>query len=201
MNFHKKLQELRKQKGLTQEELAEKLYVSRTAISKWESGKGYPSIDSLKALASFFHVTVDELLSGGEVLSIAEDDRKRQHTHTRDLVFGVLDCSTALFWFLPFFGQTVNGAVESASLLSLTAVAPYLKLVFVLAVTASVLAGLATLALQNYNGAWWVKSKPILSLTLSTVTVLLFIISQQPYAAVFLFLFLLIKVLLFTKAR
>ena len=41
MEFNEKLQELRKQRGLTQEELAEKLYVSRTAISKWESGRGY----------------------------------------------------------------------------------------------------------------------------------------------------------------
>ena len=40
MEFNEKLQELRKQKGLTQEELAEQLYVSRTAISKWESGRG-----------------------------------------------------------------------------------------------------------------------------------------------------------------
>jgi transcriptional regulator with XRE-family HTH domain len=47
MEFNEKLQELRKQKGLTQEELAEKLYVSRTAISKWESGRGYPNIESL----------------------------------------------------------------------------------------------------------------------------------------------------------
>jgi len=46
MEFNEKLQELRKQRGLTQEELAEKLYVSRTAISKWESGRGYPNIES-----------------------------------------------------------------------------------------------------------------------------------------------------------
>ena len=51
MEFHEKLQELRKQKGITQEKLAEALYVSRTAVSKWESGRGYPGIDSLKRLA------------------------------------------------------------------------------------------------------------------------------------------------------
>ena len=54
MELNKKLQQLRKQKNLTQEELAEALYVSRTAISKWESGRGYPNIDSLKAIAKFF---------------------------------------------------------------------------------------------------------------------------------------------------
>ena len=50
MEFNEKLQELRKQKNMTQDELAEHLYVSRTAISKWESGRGYPSIESLKAI-------------------------------------------------------------------------------------------------------------------------------------------------------
>ena len=51
MEFNEKLQELRKQRGLTQEELAEFLFVSRTAVSKWESGRGYPSIDSLKEIS------------------------------------------------------------------------------------------------------------------------------------------------------
>ena len=54
MEFQEKLQQLRKQKGLTQQELADQLYVSRTAVSKWESGRGYPNIDSLKAIAAFF---------------------------------------------------------------------------------------------------------------------------------------------------
>ena len=76
MEFHEKLQELRKNKGLTQEELSQMLYVSRTAVSKWESGRGYPNIDSLKAIAKFFGITVDQLLSGEEVLTIAEEDQK-----------------------------------------------------------------------------------------------------------------------------
>ncbi|MDD5937467.1 MAG: helix-turn-helix transcriptional regulator [Clostridiales bacterium] len=56
MEFNEKLQELRKQRGLTQEELAELLYVSRTAVSKWKSGRGYPNIDSLKAISKCFPV-------------------------------------------------------------------------------------------------------------------------------------------------
>lgn len=54
MEFNEKLQQLRTGKNLTQEQLAEQLYVSRTAISKWESGKGYPNIESLKCISKFF---------------------------------------------------------------------------------------------------------------------------------------------------
>ena len=78
MEFHEKLQELRKNRGLTQEELAEALYVSRTAISKWESGRGMPSIESLKAISKFFAVTLDDLLSSEELLVIAEDDHRKK---------------------------------------------------------------------------------------------------------------------------
>ena len=84
MEFHEKLQALRKQKGLTQEELAASLYVSRTAISKWEAGRGYPSIESLRAIANFFSVTVDALLSPCEVLTIAEAHQKERQKHFRE---------------------------------------------------------------------------------------------------------------------
>lgn len=61
MEFNEKIQALRKSKNLTQEQLAGLLFVSRAAISKWESGRGYPSIESLKMLAKVFSVSVDEL--------------------------------------------------------------------------------------------------------------------------------------------
>ena len=56
MEFGEKLQALRRGWEMTQEELAHALYVSRTAISKWESGRGYPNIDSLKAISKYFAV-------------------------------------------------------------------------------------------------------------------------------------------------
>ena len=120
MEFHEKLQQLRKQRGLTQEDLAAQLYVSRTAVSKWESGRGYPNIDSLKAIAKYFSITIDELLSCQEVLNIAEEDTKQKQTHFRDLVFGLLDCCAAMFFFLPFFGQEANGVIQEVSLLALS---------------------------------------------------------------------------------
>lgn len=54
MEFNEKLQQLRKKNNLTQEQLAEQLFVSRTAVSKWESGKGYPNIESLKSISKLF---------------------------------------------------------------------------------------------------------------------------------------------------
>lgn len=201
MEFHEKLQELRKRKGLTQEELAEALYVSRTAISKWESGRGYPNIDSLKAIAKFFSVTIDALLSGEEVLTIAEEDQKQKESLLRDMVFGLLDLSAAIVFFVPFFGQKADGYVQAVSLLFLTEVAPYLKAAYFVMAIGMVAFGISTLVLQNYRGAFWVRSKSILSLLINTATALLFIISAQPYAAVFVFASLVIKVAMMIKKQ
>ena len=195
------MQELRKQKGLTQEELAEALYVSRTAISKWESGRGYPNIDSLKTISKFFSVTIDELLSGEEVLTIAEEDQKQKESILRVMVFGLLDLSAAIVFFVPFFGQKADGYVQAVSLLLLAEIAPYLKAAYFVMVIGMVAFGISTLVLQNYRGAFWVRNKSILSLLINTATALLFIISSQPYAAVFVFMFLVIKgVMLIKKA-
>ena len=63
MNFADKLKELRKQKGISQEQLAEKIHVSRQAITKWESGNGIPDIENLIAISSLFNESLDSLLS------------------------------------------------------------------------------------------------------------------------------------------
>ena len=201
MEFNEKLQELRKNKGLTQEELAKELYVSRTAISKWESGRGYPGIELLKAIAKFFGVTVDQLLSGDELLAIAEEDTKQKETQFRDLVFGLLDLCVGMFLFLPFFGQKSNGEIREVSLLSLTDIAPYLKIGYFVIVIGMVVWGVVTLALQNCEHAVWVRNKSKLSVLLNMVGTILFVIGLQPYAATFLLIFLTIKMLLLIKRK
>ena len=201
MEFNEKLQELRKQKGLTQEELAASLYVSRTAISKWESGRGYPNIESLKAIAKFFSVTVDELLSTDEVLTIAEEDSKRKETHFRDLMYGLLDICIALLLFLPFFAEDADGIIQSVSLIALDGVQLYLKITYLAVVIAMTVLGILTLTLQNCQATAWVKSKTMISLILGAIAVLVFMISSQPYAAVFAFALLAIKALILIKRQ
>lgn len=201
MEFHEKLQELRRQNGMTQEALAEALFVSRTAISKWESGRGYPNIDSLKAISKYFSVTIDELLSSEQALTIAEEENRQKHQHLLDLVFGLLDCGSAMFLFLPFFGQNAGGTMQSVSLLSLTQTETYLKTAFFIFVFGMILLGLLTLALQTCRQTFWMRHKSKLSIIWHMLGTLLFIVSKQPYAAAILFLFLAIKVIMFVKKQ
>lgn len=79
MIFSDKLRLIRKSMGLTQEELAEKLSVSRQAVAKWESGQGYPDIANLIQISNLFHVTIDYLVRDQEcMINCAE-------THNRDI--------------------------------------------------------------------------------------------------------------------
>lgn len=199
MEFNEKLQDLRKQKGLTQEQLANELFVSRTAVSKWESGRGYPNIDSLKAIANLFSVTVDELLSSDELLTLAEQNTRQKQKNFCDNALGLLDCIVSLFLFLPFFAQNQNGNIAAVSLLNLTLSACYIKIIYLCFVAIMVICGILTLALQNINLSFWVKNKNKFSIILSVFGVAIFIIGSQVYAAIFMFVFLIIKSLLLIK--
>ncbi len=201
MTFNEKLQQLRKSRGITQEELAQALYVSRTAISKWESGRGYPSIDSLKQIAKFYGVTVDTLLSGDEILTIAQEDSKQAKIRICDMLFGFLDIGAAMLLFLPFFGQTADGAIEHTSLLFLSNVSSYLRCLSLVAVISLSAFGILLLTLQNCQRSFWLGIKYKLSILFGAAATVLFIAARQPYAAIFLFVFLTIKVLTLLKGK
>lgn len=71
MTIGEKIRESRKRAGLTQEQLAEKLMVSRQAVCKWEADKGIPDIGNLKAISSLLHVSIDELLDQEQEMNMS----------------------------------------------------------------------------------------------------------------------------------
>ena len=199
MEFHEKLQELRKNRGLTQEELAESLYVSRTAISKWESGRGYPSIDSLKEIASYFSVTIDELLSSEKLLSIAERENKTNLRNMCDFLFGLLDVCAFVLLVLPLYPNVVDGFVYSVNLFAYTQTTLLNRslywIMFVFLVVVGIIKLILTkLGMQRYN-----KIATRVSISISTLSVLLLAITRESYAVAVIFLLLAMKGILLLK--
>lgn len=129
MEFNEKLQELRKNKGLTQEELAETLFVSRTAISKWESGRGYPNLDSLKEISRYFSVTIDDLICSEEIITVAEDEKRACINKYTSLICSTLDILMALLLFLPVFGNGTD-TPASVTLYEITGLSSWIRIVF-----------------------------------------------------------------------
>lgn len=88
MSFSEKLKELRKNKGVTQEELAKKIFVSRTLITKYESGAVYPTEDNLEKLAFYFGVPVSALLEEQEASVIL--DKRNKLAKTANLIASII---------------------------------------------------------------------------------------------------------------
>ncbi len=95
MQFHEHLKKYRKERGLTQEELAEKLHVSRSAVAKWENGLGLPSEDSLGEIAALFGVDRGEMLSDRETETIIVEKNGKLSRQKKWLI-GLIAIATAL---------------------------------------------------------------------------------------------------------
>ena len=192
MEFNEKLQELRKNQGLTQEELAQAIFVSRTAVSKWESGRGYPNIDSLKALADYFSVTVDELISPDEIITAAEDEKRELIGQYTSLICYALDVLTALLLFIPIFGNGSDSPL-TVSLFALTGTRLWIKIVYAIGIIVIVLNGVCGVVIDRLDKPLWDKQRLTVSVALSVFICLIFIITRQPYAGVFCFAVLMMK--------
>ena len=200
MEFSEKLQELRKSRSMTQEELAEALFVSRTAISKWESGRGYPSIDSLKEISRFFSVTIDDLICSDEMITVAENDKKEFVSKYISLICNALDILPAILLFIPAFGNGPSSS-ETVSLLGLSGIAPWLKTVFVVIIGITILNGICGVIIANLNKPAWNRHRLVTGVVLSILSVTVFIVTRQPYAGIVCFAFLVIKGFLIAKVK
>ncbi|RRG01215.1 MAG: XRE family transcriptional regulator [Lactobacillus sp.] len=85
MEISDKLRHYRKQKNLTQKELADKLHLSRKTISGWENGRGYPDIKSIAQLSDIFGVSTDDLLKDNNLLE-HYDEQNKQSLRARKIV-------------------------------------------------------------------------------------------------------------------
>ena len=200
MEFNEKLQELRKSRSMTQEELAEALFVSRTAISKWESGRGYPSIDSLKEISRYFSVTIDDLICSDEMISVAENEKREFIDKYVSLICNVLDILLAILLFIPAFGNG-TASPEAVSLFGVSGINPWVRIVFVVIIGVTILNGICGVIIANFDKPVWNRHRLVTGIILSILAVTVFIVSRQPYAGIVGFSFLVIKGFLIAKAK
>ena len=198
MEFSEKLQTLRKQKGLTQEELAQALFVSRTAISKWESGKGYPSIDSLKEISKYFSITIDELLSSEELITAAQDDNRKNISDLLDLLTGCTDIMV-LMLLLPLYPEKLGGTFTAVSLLRYTQIAlPFACVCWGLMILL-IAAGAVKVLMYYRHIEKGRNAVTIISFVLSIIAVLFLTAARLPYAVTVVFLLFVIKGIIVSK--
>lgn len=200
MEFNEKLQELRKNKGLTQEQLAEALFVSRTAISKWESGRGYPNLDSLKEISRYFSVTIDDLICSEEIIIAAEDEKRACIDKYISLICCTLDTLMVLLLFLPVFGNSAD-TPASVTLFESTGLNSWIRIVFAVLIGVTVLNGICGIIIGRFDKPVWNHHRLVIGMVLSITGAAVFIMTRQPYAGILCLAMLVVKGLLIGKGK
>ena len=200
MEFHEKIQELRKNRGLTQEELASALYVSRTAISKWESGSGYPNIDSLKDISYFFDVSIDDLLSSEKLLTIAQKENKLNIQNMCDLIFGIVDVFSILLILLPLYPNTINSYIYCVNLFEYIETTSFNISLYWIMYSSLILLGIMKVLFTKFRFDSYNKILTYISLIISIILVLFLALTRVVYAIVLAFILLIVKGILLIKS-
>ena len=193
MELGEKLQELRKSRGLTQEELAQALFVSRTAVSKWESGRGYPSIDSLKEISKFFSVSIDALLSGEKLISIAEKENRANIRKMCNLLQGIADLFAFGLIVLPLYARPLDGHIYAVNLLSHMKTAAFPVTIYWMLFLALIAVGIAKVVLTQLRIDKGQSVASGCSFGLSILAIFLLTMTREAYALTVAFMLLLIK--------
>ena len=196
MDIGEKLKALRTERGLTQEQLAAKLYVSRTAVSKWETGGGSPNLDSLQAVARLFDVSVDDLLSTDDLIVLARDERRSTARSSGMLSFGLLDVLAVVFAFIPLYGVDDGSFVRMANLADYGASVDFGAsfAVMAAAVVSLMFVGAVEIVLAAAGSRRAARIVALVGFAVQALAVVLFASTMQPYATTLMFVLLLAKV-------
>ena len=157
MAFGEKLQEVRKQSGMTQETFAEQLHVSRQAVSRWESGRGYPEIEKILYICHRYHTTLDTLFADELPPVEAEEAEVEQPIAGKPLKRSFVDFLSNL----SPYDKLIGGTLIFIVLLSLMALAHSMKggsggnMTFVW-IAAIVIFGIAEAATAGLVSIWFV---------------------------------------------
>lgn len=199
MEFQNKLQLLRKQKELTQEQLASLLFVSRTAISKWESGKGYPNIESLKSIARVFDVTIDELLSSDELIDLAVTANRLNLSKAFGSIYAIIDIMAITFIFFPLYGQPSGAFIQAVNLYQYSHTSREILVTYWIIFITMIFLGISQLLFLHFEKDKWRNVVSNVSFILDATAIVFFFASREPYAGALLFLFFVIKLLTLIK--
>ena len=196
MDFGEKLKALRTERGLTQEQLAARLYVSRTAVSKWETGGGSPNLDSLQAVARLFDVSVDDLLSTDDLIVLARDERRSTARSSGMLSLGLLDVLAVVFAFIPLYGVDDGSFVRMANLADYGASVDFGAsfAVMAAAVVSLMFVGAVEIVLAAAGSRRAARIVALVGFAVQALAVVLFASTMQPYATTLMFVLLLAKV-------
>lgn len=198
MEFSEKLQKLRTQRNLTQEQLANQLFVSRTAISKWETGRGTPNLDSLQAIAKLFGVSLDELLSTEEVVVMAKNENKRNTEQILCYIDSVLNLMSVFGFLLPMYKVFKNNVYYCVPLYQYSGFMH--KTIFIIQ-SAILLCGVLGLIFQRKEKEKIYNFVKFSGYILMIIFIFLLIALNHPNASSFCFAFLLIKGMVLIKGR
>ncbi len=200
--FGEKLKILRAKNNMTQEQLAEKLFVSRVTVSKWESGRGLPNIESLKLLADIMEVSVDELLCGSEIVCVAEKQILQTGENFRRFFIALTDILCVLLLFLPLYTDFSDGIFRQAVIYNLRTANVLTKAGHYFFDILISTFGLFELALQNIQAGkksqaatkkQFFSAQTILSVLITLAALIWNIITRQMYAGIFLVFMLALK--------
>ena len=123
MELHAQIKKYRTDQNLSQEELAEKVYVTRQTISNWENNKSYPDIHSLLLLSSTFHISLDQLIKGDVTIMREEISKSDLKQFNRDgaiftilLILSIVS-AVPLTVFLGYYGLLIAGIIWGISMI------------------------------------------------------------------------------------